>query len=89
MSKKSTRLSLFAKFYKFGKVISTLKRFRKQSFLRQVEAKFTINSIDKVYLECKYSPTESNAGFYSTYEEFSQAYEAFTEKALIEYIGRR
>ena len=63
----------------------SLRRFaQKFSFTCQQFGDFS-----KVLLKIIYKPDYKNAGYYETLKDLRQAYRVFTEKSLIDYIGRR
>ena len=82
------RLQFHLKLYQFGKVVYQTTRASKRRLLALYKAKLSSELADKAYLEVRYSRTESNAGFYSTFEDFQKAYEAFTEETLIKNLRR-
>ena len=92
LSKKAVnRPYLIARYYKNGKVIGKIGRFRKRAFLQKVESKLTTGSADTVYFRIEYNKNkdEYNDGFYKSVEDFRNAYEIFTEQFLIDYINEK
>ena len=77
------KLTIHLKLLKYGKTVYQTTRTSKRRLLAICKAKLSPEFADKVYLEVRYSRTECNAGFYSTFEEFRKAYEIFTEKIFI------
>jgi len=75
------------KYYKNGKVIGRLGRFKKISLLLRTEIKFNAGTIDKAYLRVQYNKRAINDGFYDCIKDFRKAYEIFTSNNLIKYIN--
>lgn len=75
------------KYYKNGRVIGRLGRFRKISLLLKAEEKFKSGKIDRIYLRVQYNSRAINDGFYDCIKEFRRAYEIFTNQNLIKYIN--
>jgi len=84
--KRADSPSLYARLYKKGKVVSRIQRYRKQSFLKQVKARFASNTIDKLYFLFRYDRQHHNSGVYDSFKDFKKAYLAFTDKSLISYV---
>ena len=76
-----------ARYYKDGKLIGILNRFRKTSLLLWTKHKFETGKIDKAYLKVVYSKDNYNDGYYENMEDFITAYEIFSSQELINYIN--
>ena len=90
---RSKKPSFLAKYYKAGKFIGKTNRFRKGSLLLQVQDKFALGKIDRIYLKVQYNENKDdyNDGYYENIREFTKAWRAFTSEELIKFIngGRR
>ena len=76
-----------ARYYKDGKLIGILNRFRKASLLLWTKHKFETKKIDKAYLKVVYSPDNYNDGYYENLHDFITAYEIFSSQELIKHIN--
>lgn len=74
--------------YKNNRMLYKTTRRKRISLLNFIKAKFLSEPINKVYFGVRYGKGNKNEGFYNTFKEFKQAYTAFTEKPLIDYLGR-
>ena len=85
MSKTLYRL----KGYKNGTKVFDTTRKKKLTLLSFCKAKFSSKAINKVYFKVLYGKGKVNEGFFNSLKEFVQAYRAFTEKSLVDYIKGR
>ena len=86
MSKKSSKLYLRFKLYKNGKMVLDRYFFKKTAWWGRIEASWQKIKPSKAWLQVHYGTNMINAGVYNNLEDLKFAYQAFTEKSLIDYV---
>jgi len=83
--KKQAGIYYAATIYKNNKTVAKVTKRKKMTFWSFLVRSFSPDSTFKVYIKVNYGKDLVNEGYYKTMAEIKQAFQAFTEKKLIDY----